>query len=49
MTTRLNPITTPLAYSTLGITDEPGETPPAETPTAPVQRRKGTKQGIRPV
>jgi hypothetical protein len=35
---------TPLAYSTLGITDEHDETPPAETPTAPVQRRKGTKQ-----
>ena len=35
---------TRLAYSTLGITDEPGETPPPETPTAPVQRRKGTKQ-----
>src|SRR6056297_44892 len=30
---------TPLAYSTLGITDEQDETPPA-----PVQRRKGTKQ-----
>jgi len=35
---------TPLAYSTLGITDEPDETPPTETPPAPVQRRKGTKQ-----
>ena len=35
---------TPLAYSTLGITDEQDETPPAEAPTAPVQRRKGTKQ-----
>ena len=35
---------TPLAYSTLGITDEQDETPPAETPAAPVQRRKGTKQ-----
>ncbi len=35
---------TPLAYSTLGITDEQDETPPAETPTAPIQRRKGTKQ-----
>ncbi|WP_281826170.1 DUF3489 domain-containing protein [Jannaschia rubra] len=35
---------TPLAYSTLGITDEQDETPPAETPPAPVQRRKGTKQ-----
>jgi len=35
---------TPLAYSTLGIMDEQDETPPAETPTAPVQRRKGTKQ-----
>ncbi|MBL4542038.1 MAG: DUF3489 domain-containing protein [Rhodobacteraceae bacterium] len=35
---------TPLAYSTLGITDEQDETPPAETPTAPVQRRTGTKQ-----
>ena len=35
---------TPLAYSTLGITAEQGETPPAETPTATVQRRKGTKQ-----
>ncbi len=34
----------PLAYGTLGITDEPDETPPAETPTAPVQRRKGAKQ-----
>ena len=35
---------TPLAYSTLGITDEQDETPPAEMPAAPVQRRKGTKQ-----
>ncbi|MEO1458881.1 MAG: DUF3489 domain-containing protein, partial [Pseudomonadota bacterium] len=35
---------TPLAYSTLGITDEQNDTLPAETPTAPVQRRKGTKQ-----
>jgi len=35
---------TPLAYSTLGITDEQDETPPAEKPPAPVQRRKGTKQ-----
>ena len=35
---------TPLAYSTLRITDEQDETPPAEAPTAPVQRRKGTKQ-----
>jgi hypothetical protein len=34
---------TPLAYSTLGITDQQDETP-VETPTAPVQRRKGTKQ-----
>ncbi len=36
--------TTPLAYSTLGITDGQDETPPAETPTAPVRARKGTKQ-----
>jgi ribosomal protein L24 len=35
---------TPLAYSNLGITDEPGETTPPETPTAPVKHRKGTKQ-----
>ena len=35
---------TPLAYSTLGITDEQSGTPPAETPTSAVQRRKGTKQ-----
>jgi len=35
---------TPLAYSTLGITDEPDDTPPAETAPAPAQRRKGTKQ-----
>ena len=35
---------TPLAYSTLGIMDEQDETPPAETPPAPVQRRRGTKQ-----
>jgi hypothetical protein len=35
---------TPLAYSTLGITDEQDETPPADAPPAPVQRRKGTKQ-----
>ena len=35
---------TPLAYSTLGITDEQTETPQAETPSAPAQRRKGTKQ-----
>jgi hypothetical protein len=37
---------TPLAFSTLGITDEQDETPPAETPPAPAQRRKGTKQEI---
>ena len=35
---------TPLAYSTLGITDEQTETPQAETPSARAQRRKGTKQ-----
>ncbi|CUH40963.1 hypothetical protein JSE7799_03704 [Jannaschia seosinensis] len=35
---------TPLAYSTLGITDEQDDTRPAETPDAAVQRRKGTKQ-----
>ena len=35
---------TPLAYSTLGITDGQSDTPPTEAPTAPVQRRKGTKQ-----
>jgi hypothetical protein len=35
---------TPLAYDTLGITDEQDETPPAGTPTDPIQRRKGTKQ-----
>ena len=35
---------TPLAYSTLGITDEQTETPQAVTPSAPPQRRKGTKQ-----
>jgi hypothetical protein len=35
---------TPLAYSTLGITDGQNDEPPAETATAPVQRRKGTKQ-----
>jgi hypothetical protein len=35
---------TQLAFSTLGITDDQDETPPAETPPAPVQRRKGTKQ-----
>ena len=34
---------TPLAYSTLGVTDQQDETP-VETPTAPIQRRKGTKQ-----
>jgi hypothetical protein len=34
---------TPLACNTLGITDQQDETP-VETPTAPVQRRKGTKQ-----
>ncbi|MBK5911453.1 hypothetical protein CCR85_08110 [Rhodothalassium salexigens] len=35
---------TPLAHSTLGATDEQDETPPAETPIVPAQRRKGTKQ-----
>ena len=35
---------TSLSYSTLGITDEQTETPQAETPSAPAQRRKGTKQ-----
>ena len=33
-----------LACSTLGITDEQSGTPPAQTPTSAVQRRKGTKQ-----
>ena len=35
---------TPLAYSTLGITNDESEAVPAETTTAPVQRRKTTKQ-----
>ena len=35
---------TPLAYSTLGITDAPDEIPPTEAPVVPVQRRKGSKQ-----
>jgi hypothetical protein len=35
---------TPLAYSTLGITDEPDDTPPVERLHTPVQRRNGTKQ-----
>lgn len=36
--------TTPLAYSILGIADDTSDAAPAETATAPVQRRKGTKQ-----
>ena len=36
--------TTPLAQSTLGITEPEATTTPAETVTAPGQRRKGTKQ-----
>jgi hypothetical protein len=37
---------TPLAFRTLGITDEQDETPPAEalTALAPARRRSGTKQ-----
>ena len=35
---------TPLAYSALGITDDQSDAPTTETATAPVQRRKGTKQ-----
>ncbi len=35
---------TQLAFNTLGITDEQDEAPPSDTPPAPVQRRKGTKQ-----
>jgi len=35
---------TPLAYCTLGITEADATTTPAETVTASVQRRKGTKQ-----
>ena len=35
---------TPLARTVLGISDAQDDTPEAETPTAPVQRRKGTKQ-----
>ncbi|AOZ70725.1 hypothetical protein LPB142_16460 [Rhodobacter xanthinilyticus] len=35
---------TPLAQSTLGITEPEATTTPAETVTAPSQRRKGTKQ-----
>ena len=35
---------TPLAYTTLGITDDQSDAPPTEAATAPVQRRKGTKQ-----
>lgn len=36
--------TTPLAQSMLGITEAETTTSPAETVTAPVLRRKGTKQ-----
>lgn len=35
---------TPLAMSTLGITEGQNDATPAETATTPVQRRKGTKQ-----
>jgi hypothetical protein len=35
---------TPLAQNTLGITEPEATTTPAEVATAPVQRRKGTKQ-----
>ncbi len=35
---------TPLAYSTLGITDAPDDETPVETPPGPVQRRSGTKK-----
>ena len=43
----LGPLTlraTPLAFSTLGITDTPDDEAAAETPPEPVQRRSGTKQ-----
>jgi hypothetical protein len=35
---------TPLAYSTLGITDEPDDTSPAAASPSPIQRRQGTKR-----
>ena len=35
---------TPLAYSTLGVTDAPEDDTTAEAPPAPAQRRSGTKQ-----
>src|SRR6056297_2207334 len=46
---RRGPITlraTPLAYTTLGITDDPNDTARVESAGAPVQQRKGTKQAM---
>lgn len=37
---------TPLALTTLGITEDPGSTAPADSASAPIQRREGTKQDM---
>lgn len=35
---------TPLAFTTLGITEDPGSTAPTDSASTPIQRREGTKQ-----
>ena len=37
---------TPLAFTTLGITEDPGRTAPTDSVSAPIQRREGTKQDM---
>jgi hypothetical protein len=37
---------TPLAFTTLGITEDPGRTAPTDSASAPIQRREGTKQDM---
>lgn len=35
---------TPLAFTTLGITEDPGDAAPTDSASTPIQRREGTKQ-----
>ncbi|MBW7860850.1 MAG: DUF3489 domain-containing protein [Rhodocyclaceae bacterium] len=37
---------TPLAFTTLGITEDSGSTVPTDSASAPIQRRNGTKQDM---
>lgn len=37
---------TPLAFTTLGITEDPGDAAPTDSASTPIQRREGTKQDM---